>query len=107
MDEPTSSIFSGPITHLLSALCVFVKILPHASAKKKEQKKAQGFQISLLNPLFLSGQPRVSTQHHPRFSDETARDPHQRGQESEVSVSCSIGHPFSLFRQTVACFSLT
>ena len=94
MDAPSNSIFSGPITDLLS----------HASAKKKE-KKTQGFQIShfywsfsndivavkWLNPLFLSGQPRVPTQHHPRVGDETARDPHQRGQESEVSASFSAG----------------
>ena len=72
---------------------------------RKRRKKTQGFQISHLYwwfsndivavkgliPLFLSGQPRVPTQHHPRVGDETARDPHQRGQESEVSASFSAG----------------
>ena len=43
----------GPITHLLSMLCVWMKILSHASAKK-ETKKAEGFQISRLYWSFSS-----------------------------------------------------
>ena len=31
-----NSIFSGPITHLLSVLCVLITIFLHASAKKKK-----------------------------------------------------------------------
>ena len=31
-----NSIFSGPITHLLSMLCVLITIFLHASAKKKK-----------------------------------------------------------------------
>ena len=31
------SIFSSPVTHLLSVLCVLIKILSHASAKKKKK----------------------------------------------------------------------
>ena len=36
-DAPANSIFSGPITHRLSMLHVSMKILWHASAKKKTQ----------------------------------------------------------------------
>ena len=44
-----SSVLYGPITHLRSMLCVSMKTLSHASAKKeKEKKKASGFQISFL-----------------------------------------------------------
>ena len=34
-DAPANSIFSGPITHLLSLLCVWMKNFSHASATKK------------------------------------------------------------------------
>ena len=36
-DAPANRIFSGPMTHLLSMLHVSMKILSHASAKKKTQ----------------------------------------------------------------------
>ena len=32
------SIFSGPVTHLLSVLRVWIKILSHAGAKKKTER---------------------------------------------------------------------
>jgi len=38
------TIFSGHTAHLLSMLCILMKILSHASAKK-EDKNDQGFQI--------------------------------------------------------------
>ena len=31
----SSMLYSGPVTHLLSVLCVLMKILSHASAKRK------------------------------------------------------------------------
>ena len=34
----TVSLFSRPITHLLSMLCVLIKFLSHASAKKKTKR---------------------------------------------------------------------
>ena len=37
-------IFSGPVTHLLSMLCVLMKILSNASAKKKT-KRLKGFKF--------------------------------------------------------------
>ena len=36
---PENSIFSGPITHLLSMLCVFTKILVQVSAKKQTKRR--------------------------------------------------------------------
>ena len=50
-------IFSGPITNLLSILCVLMKILSHANAKKKKKKKkkrAQDFKFCPLNVLINS-----------------------------------------------------
>ena len=55
-DAPANSIFSGPMTHLLSVLCVSVKILSHASAKKKTKRLKDfkfrtfigGFQVTSL-----------------------------------------------------------
>ena len=35
MDAPANSLFSGPVTHLLSMLWVLMKILSQANAKKK------------------------------------------------------------------------
>ena len=43
-----NSIFSGPITHLLSMLCVVIKVLSHASAKRK-QNGLKGFKF----PTFI------------------------------------------------------
>ena len=37
-DAPANSTFSGPIAHLLSMLCISMKILSNASAKKEEKK---------------------------------------------------------------------
>ena len=34
-DAPSDSTFSGPATYVLAILCVLMKILSHASAKKK------------------------------------------------------------------------
>ena len=34
-DAPSDSIFSGPATYVLAILCVLMKVLSHASAKKK------------------------------------------------------------------------
>ena len=34
-DAPANCIFSGPVTRLLLVLCLLIKILSHASAKKK------------------------------------------------------------------------
>ena len=36
--HPANSLFSGSISHLLSLLCVLIKILSHSSAKKKTEK---------------------------------------------------------------------
>ena len=44
-DAPVNSIFSGSLTHLLSVLCVSMKILSHASAKKQKQKRLKGFKF--------------------------------------------------------------
>ena len=44
-DASAKSIFSGPIIHLLSVLCVLMEILSHAGAEK-EDKKVSGFKIS-------------------------------------------------------------
>ena len=38
-DAPVNSLFSAPMTHLLSMVCVLMKILSHASAKKKTKSK--------------------------------------------------------------------
>ena len=38
MHASANSIFSGPLTHLLSVLWVLMKILSHASAKKKTKR---------------------------------------------------------------------
>ena len=45
-DASANSVFSCPITHLLSMLYIFMTSLSHASAKRKEKKKGYGFQIS-------------------------------------------------------------
>ena len=37
MDMPANSIFSGPVTQLLSVMCVLMKILSHANVKKKKK----------------------------------------------------------------------
>ena len=37
-EAPANSIFSGPVTHLLSMLCFLMKILSHASTKKEDEK---------------------------------------------------------------------
>ena len=39
-----NGIFSGPMTHLLSTVCTFMKILLHASAKKKT-RRLKGFKF--------------------------------------------------------------
>ena len=44
MDTPANSRFSGPVTHLLSMLCVLMKNLSHASATK-ETKRLKDFKI--------------------------------------------------------------
>ena len=36
-DAPANSIFSGPVTLLLSVTCFFMKILSHASRKRKQK----------------------------------------------------------------------
>ena len=38
MDAPAKSIFASSITHLLFMLCILMKILSHASAKKEDGK---------------------------------------------------------------------
>ena len=43
-DAPTNSIFSGPLTRLLSMLCVLMKILSRAIEKKKT-KRPEGFRF--------------------------------------------------------------
>ena len=43
-DAPAHSIFSGPVTHLLSVLYILMKIHSHASAKEKT-KRLKGFQF--------------------------------------------------------------
>ena len=40
----SNRIFSGPAAHLLSMLCVVMKVLSHASPKKKT-KKVKGFKF--------------------------------------------------------------
>ena len=42
LPEPASSIFSGPITNLISIWYVLMKILSRAIAKKKKKKKKKG-----------------------------------------------------------------
>ena len=34
---PSDSIFSGPATYVLAILCVLMKVLSHASAKRKQK----------------------------------------------------------------------
>ena len=41
-EAPANSIFSSPMTHLLSMLCVSMKIVWHTNAKKKKKKKRGG-----------------------------------------------------------------
>ena len=43
-DAPANSMFSGPVTHLLSVLCVLMELLSRASAKKRT-KRLQGFKF--------------------------------------------------------------
>ena len=38
-DVPTNSVCSGPIIHLLSMLCVFMKLLLHAQCQKQQQQQ--------------------------------------------------------------------
>ena len=52
-DIPANSIFSGPITHLPSMLCVLIKILSHASVKKKT-KRLMGFEFRTFNVCLFS-----------------------------------------------------
>ena len=49
MDVPTNSIFSGPVIQLLSVMCILMKILSHASVKKKRK----GLRISNFTLLFV------------------------------------------------------
>ena len=51
MDAPTNSVFSSPVTHLLSVLCVLMKILSHTSVKKKT-KRLRGSNFTLLLVIF-------------------------------------------------------
>ena len=53
------SIYSGPVLHLLSMLCVSMKILSHDSAKKKT-KRIQVFKCLHFYELFLSDITAVS-----------------------------------------------
>ena len=48
-----NGIFSGPVTHLLSALCVLIKLLSHASVKKKA-KRRKGFKFRTLLVILSS-----------------------------------------------------
>ena len=52
MHASASSIFSGPITHLLSALWVLMKILSHASLWKRRQKGLRVSNLALLLVVF-------------------------------------------------------
>ena len=51
MDMPANSIFSSPITYLPSRLCVMMKILSHASVKKKT-KRLKGFRFRTFSGCF-------------------------------------------------------
>ena len=49
----SNSIFSGPVTHLLSMLRVLTKILSHAGEEKKKTKNLKGFKFrTLINGRF-------------------------------------------------------
>ena len=48
----TQQLYSGPVTHLLSVLCVLMKILSHASAKRKTKRLT--LQILNIYVLFSS-----------------------------------------------------
>ena len=48
MDTPANSIFSGPVTHLLSMLHVLMKIHSHASEKKKKGLRVSDFALLLV-----------------------------------------------------------
>ena len=43
-DVPADRVFSGPVTHRLSILCVLIKLLSHAKAKQKT-KGLKGFEF--------------------------------------------------------------
>ena len=45
--QHSNSVCCSPITSLISTLRILMKILSHASGLKKENKKDEGFQISL------------------------------------------------------------
>ena len=43
---PANSIFSGPLTRLLSMLCVLMKIL-HVTVQKQKTKRLKGFRFCI------------------------------------------------------------
>ena len=47
MDAAADGIFSDDITHLFSTLCILMKVLSHASAKKKT-KRLKGLKLCAL-----------------------------------------------------------
>ena len=59
-DAPTNSLFSGPITHLLSMLCVFGEN-PFTCQSKKKTKTLKGFKFRTFNYCF-----QVTSRLHPR-----------------------------------------
>ena len=51
MHAPENSLFSGPTAHLLSMLCVLVKIFSNAGVKKKT-KRPKGFKFGTFWVIF-------------------------------------------------------
>ena len=47
-DAPANSVFSGPITLLLSMTCVFMKILSHGSRKRKKGLMVSNFSLLIV-----------------------------------------------------------
>ena len=46
-----NGIFSGPVTHLLSALCVLIKLLSHASVKRRKGFKFRTLLVILSSDI--------------------------------------------------------
>ena len=51
-DTSANSIFSGPVSHLLSMLCVLRKILSEACAKERRLKDVRVSNLALLLVVF-------------------------------------------------------
>ena len=102
MHTPANSIFSSPITNLLSILCVLMKILSHANAKKKKKMVED---IALLLVVFKwnrgSERVKINVLYHCRSTSKpkNSRKPSciELNPSSPVSEHLTVSCPAATF----------